>query len=500
MKQGVIAGIDAGTSKVKTSLFSLDGTLLREVSAEVTVSSPAMHQAEIDVNQVFAGVIRSLKDLLCGYEEKLLSIGLSVTSPTLVLLDRSLKAIRPAPVYLDNRSAQLVERYTSEFGSKQAYFARVGNNPSPSTCVAATIGWLRTHEPDNWRQVYKIGFLNTFLAGQLTGNLAADPTVSSYSGMMNVAKPDGWDKELLGIFEIDENLLPPVMWASCKVGGLKSDIAQVIGVQSGVPVALGGADSAVTSFALGVLQHGEVIQSMGTSEVTTFCHATPHLSPAFMNRSHVWPGLWLSHGAMSTTGGAISWLRSQVFPEIASEAELEAEALRSPLGAGGVFFLPYLCGERSPMFDAKASGVFFGVNLTTRRCDLIRAVFEGAAYGVRQIYKIGAETWKVQPEYISCVGGASRSSLALQLRADALNLELRSIEADAAASYGAALLGACAAGVFGDVGKLPYLKTFRKVFRPTAAGAEHFAKSSFIYDSLYPALKDVMHSAHNCCL
>jgi xylulokinase len=86
------------------------------------------------------------------------------------------------------------------------------------------------------------------------------------------------------------------------------------------------------------------------------------------------------------------------------------------------------------------------------------------------------------------------------LRADALNLELRSIEADAAASYGAALLGACAAGVFGDVGKLPYLKTFRKVFRPTAAGAEHFAKSSFIYDSLYPALKDVMHSAHNCCL
>jgi xylulokinase len=347
MTQGVIAGIDAGTSKVKTSLFSLDGTLLREVSADVTVSSPATHHAEIDVNEVFAGVIRSLKDLLCGYEERLLSIGLSVTSPTLVLLDRNLNAIRPAPVYLDNRCAQLVERYTTEFGGKQSYFEKVGNNPSPSTCVAATIHWLRTHESDNWRQVYKIGFLNTFLAGQLTGKLAADPTVSSYSGMMNVANPDRWDKELLAFFDIDENLLPPVMWAACKVGDLKSDIAEAIGAKSGVPVALGGADSAVTSFALGVMQHGEVIQSMGTSEVTTFCHATPHFSPAFMNRSHVCPGLWLSHGAMSTTGGAISWLRSQVFPELTSEAALEAEALRSPLGAGGVFFCRTYAGKEA---------------------------------------------------------------------------------------------------------------------------------------------------------
>jgi xylulokinase len=150
------------------------------------------------------------------------------------------------------------------------------------------------------------------------------------------------------------------------------------------------------------------------------------------------------------------------------------------------------------MFDAKASGAFFGVSLSSRRCDLIRAVFEGAAYGVRQIYKIGADTWKAQPEYIRCVGGASKSPLAVQLRADALNLEFRSIEADAAASYGAALLGACAAGVFEDVSKLPCLKTFSKVFRPTQAGAAHFAKHSFIYDGLYPALKDVMHLAHSC--
>jgi xylulokinase len=499
MNQGVIAGIDAGTSKVKTTLFALDGTLLREVSADVSVTSPAAHHAEIDLSEVLSSVIRSLSKLLEGYEDKLLSIGLSVTSPTLVLLDRNLNAIRPGIVYLDNRSAQLVERYTAELGGGQTYFDKVGNFPSPSTCVAATINWLRTYEPESWRRVYKIGFLNTFLAAQLTGNLAVDPTVASYSGLMNVGVPDRWDEELLSFFDVSHDLLPEVKWASCKVGGLKSSVAEAIGVASGVPVALGGADSATTSFALGVMKHGEVVQSMGTSEVTTFCHATPDFSAAFMNRSHVWPGLWLSHGAMSTTGGAISWVRSHVFPEIASEAELETEALRSQLGCGGVVFLPYLCGERSPIFDSKATGVFFGLGLTSSRRDLIRAVFESAAYGVRQIYKIGADTWKVQPEYIRCVGGASKSPLAVQLRADALNLEFRSIEADAAASYGAALLGAISAGAFGDVSALPCLKTFGKVVKPTAEGVAHFEKHSAIYNRLYPQLKDVMHLSHQYC-
>ena len=220
MTEGVIAGIDAGTSKVKTSLFSLDGTLLREVSADVTVCNPATHHVEIDVHQLFASVILALKTLLEGYEERLLSIGLSVTSPTLVLLDRDLNAIRPATVYLDNRSAELVEHYTNEIGGKESYFAKVGNNPSPSTCVAATINWLRTYEPESWRRVYKIGFLNTFLAAQLTGNLAVDPTVSSYSGLMNIAKPDRWNDDLLRFFNIDHDLLPPVISSACKVGKL----------------------------------------------------------------------------------------------------------------------------------------------------------------------------------------------------------------------------------------------------------------------------------------
>lgn len=499
MTQGVIAGIDAGTSKVKTSLFSLDGTLLREVSADVTVCNPAAHQVEIDVNGLFASVIRSLKTLLLGYEDRLLSIGLSVTSPTLVLLDSDLNAIRPATVYLDNRCAQLVEHYTSEIGGKESYFTKVGNNPSPSTCVAATINWLRMHEPETWRRVYKIGFLNTFLAGKLTGNLAVDPTVSSYSGLMDIAKPDRWDDDLLRFFDINRDLLPPVISSACKVGKLTREMADAIGTRRGIPVALGGADSAATSFALGAMQHGDVIQSMGTSEVTTFCHDTPDFSSAFMNRSHVWPGLWLSHGAMSTTGGAINWLLSHVFPEIGSEVNLENEALCSSLGSGGVIFLPYLCGERSPIFDPKATGVFFGLSLATRRCDLIRAVFEGAAYGVRQIYRIGIDIWKVQPEYINCVGGASKSPLAVQLRADALNMEFRSIEADAAASYGAALLGGFAAQVFGDVTKLPCLKAQGKAVRPTQAGVAHFDKHSLIYDRLYPELKDSMHLAYNHC-
>ncbi len=495
MTRNVLIGIDAGTSKVKTTLFSLDGTPLRELSADVALLTPAHDQAEIDVTRLLHDLIQKLKELVTGYEKNILSIGFSVTSPTLVLLDKDLDAIRPATVYLDNRSGGLVEQYTARLGGSEVFFRKVGNNPSPSTCVAATINWFKKHEPENWRKVFKLGFLNTYLAAQFTGSLAADPTVSSYSGLMNIAAPDTWDNELVDFFGIPSDLLPPVHWASHKVGELNRKMADALGIDTGIPVALGGADSAATCFALGILKHGEVMQSMGTSEVLTFCHSTPDFSPAYMNRTHVLRGLWLSHGAMSTTGAAINWLLSNVFPELSSEESLEREALLSPLGAGGLFFLPYLCGERSPIFDAKAAGTFFGVNLTTRRPEIIRAVYEGAAYGMRQIYKIGTDTWHVKPDYIRCVGGASKSPLAVQLRADALNTEFRSIEADTAASYGAAMLGGLAAGVFDGLDGLPYLTACNKTVKPTPGGVAHYEKHSEIYNRLYPVLKDLMHLA-----
>ena len=491
MTDGVIIGIDAGTSKIKTSLFTLEGTLLRELSADVTLMYPAHDRAEIDVEIMFANLFKLLRDLVVGYESQVKAIGFSVASPTLILFGHGLQAMRPGIVYLDNRSIAQVERGVEKFGGPDKYFERVGNNPSPSTCVAATLNWLQEHEPENWAQTYKIGFLNTYLAAQLTGEIAVDPTVASYSGLLDVHKPDGWDEELVELFGINPEILPEVVPSYSKMGELHKSMADALKLPAGISVALGGADTAVTSFALGLQKHGDTFQSMGTSEVITFCLDTPKFSPAFMNRCHVIPGLWLSHGAMSTAGGAIGWLLKSMFTEFKSEMELEELANQSPYGSNGVVFLPYLCGERSPIFDPRASGVFFGLNITTNKADTVRSVYEGVAYGMQQIFNIGREKWGIKPEFIKCVGGASKSVMAVQLRADALATEIRTIEADSTASYGAALLGAVAAGIF-TLDQVPYLTAYGKVVKPNTEGVAHFSKYQKIYSNIYPNLKELM--------
>ncbi|SFM20182.1 xylulokinase [Pelosinus propionicus] len=492
MKNGVVLGIDAGTSSVKTSLFTLEGTLIREMSFPVHVLSPAKDQFEIDVEFLFQKLITVIKEIVVDFEDQVQGIGLSVTSPTLIFFDSNRDAIRPGIVYLDNRSIKEVEEGVEKFGGDNMYFARVGNNPSPSTCVAATVNWIRNNEPGTWSKTDKIGFLNTYLGAKLTGNIAVDPTVSSYSGLMRVRNPYLWESEFLEIFDIHEAYLPEILSSADKVGVLQKGIADQIGLPAGIPVAIGAADTAATSFALGVHKHGDVFQSMGTSEVITFCLNTPNFSPAFMNRGHVIPGLWLSNGAMSTAGASIQWALKNIFPECCSEKELENLAQSSPRGANGLVFLPYLCGERSPVFDTRASGLFFGLNINTYKADIIRAVYEGVAYGMQQIYKIGSERWNVSPDYIKCVGGASKSALAIQLRADVLNKQVRTIQSSNTAAYGAAMLGALAAGVYTRIEDVPCIEDYGKIVEPNHDNVSFFEKHSEIYRQLYPNLKELM--------
>ena len=232
---------------------------------------------------------------------------------------------------------------------------------------------------------------------------------------------------------------------------------------------------------------------MGTSEVISFCLDHPDLDMAFMNRSHVIPGLWLSHGAVSTSGAAIAWLLKNVFPDIPNVGLLEENACKSPPGANGLIFAPYLAGERSPMFDSKACGAFFGLTLKSSREDMIRAVYEGVGYAVKQIYILGSSKWNTNPQTIKCVGGATASSLSLQIRADMLGTELACIETENAAAYGAAMLGGIASGVYPDFKAVPFLNAISRRVTPDLERMGIYHQYFAVYDELYPQLRPSMH-------
>jgi xylulokinase len=434
-----------------------------------------------------------LQKMAAGHASSIEAIGFSVTNPTLVVLDRDLNAVRPGIPFLDNRCTEEVSAIVDSMGGPEKYFARVGNRPSPSTCTAGLINHIKRREPEAWSRAHQIGFLNTYVAAQFTGAAVCDPTTASYSGLLDVRKPYTWDDELISIAQLPQELLPELKPSGHTAGGLCPSWARSTGLREGVPVAIGCGDTAAAAFALGLTRHGDVFESLGTSEVISFCLDHPDLDMAFMNRSHVIPGLWLSHGAVSTSGAAIAWLLKNVFPDIHDMGLLEETACKAPPGANGLLFVPYLAGERSPIFDSQACGALFGLTLSSNREDMVRAVYEGAGYAAKQIYLRGSSKWRTRPQTIKCVGGAAASSLSLQIRADMLGAELGCIEAENAAAYGAAMLGGIACGVYPDVQAVPFLKAISKRVTPDLKRMGIYDRYFAVYDDLYPKLRPSMH-------
>lgn len=492
MKNPVFVGIDFGTSSIKICLFDRTGTLLKETSANISVKKIEKIFSELDLVDVKIKMLGLLKSTVAGIEEQIVSIGFSVTSPTLVLFDGNLNPVRNGILYLDNRSEKEVKEYAEILGGKRAYFEYVGNSPAPSTCLPGILHWIQKYEPESWEKTWKFGYLNSYLASVLTGKLAADPTTVSYSGLATVSDPYHWDKKLITAAGIQPDKLPDIIPCFEPVGTLTAEAAGFLGLPRDLPVVVGSADTAAASLALGLNKHGDTFDSVGTSEVFTVCLDRPAPHAAFMNRCHVIPGLWLAHGAMSTTGAAINWIRNFVFPELTSLELIENEALKSHAGAESLIFLPYLSGERSPIFDPNTCGVIFGLTVNSQRKDIVRAVYEGPGYGIRQLYDIAKSTWDIHPDFIRCVGGASKSSLVLQIRSDMINLPYQSMEVANASAYGAAMLGAVAAGYY-TIYNVPGCRTGSESAQPDTEHQKIYEKNYAIYNSLYPCLKELMH-------
>ncbi len=328
--------------------------------------------------------------------------------------------------------------------------------------------------------------------------IGIDPTQASYSGAVALASSPKWSKELLKFWKFDHNILPPIYQCISVVGKINDVISEITGLKEGTPIVLGSADTAASAFAVGLIDGGTAFESTGTSGVITFCLESPIFDCRFMNRYHVVPNQWLAHGAMSTTGGTFGWLSESVWPEINNLNELETFAEKSVPGANGLIYLPYLAGERSPIWDTKASGAWLGMRLSHNRNDLIRAAMEGTAYGMKQILKIAYERWGFKLDELLSVGGGSRNLLWTQIKADILDVEYNIAKTSDAAAFGAAMIGATGSGFFCGINDpdLPILRTEDLSFKPSQDKKTKalYEQNYHIYESLYPVLKNTMHS------
>jgi xylulokinase len=499
--EGLFLSLDVGTSGVKACLFTADGVCQGERSAPLNILTPRPGWSELDLERVWEAVVKTSRDVVTSREaeQRVVGIGLSVASPTVVAVDTTGRALSNGLTYADSRAQVRLDRIRELVGDER-YRRLTGNRLALALCSAAAMQHLTDEvgaaEPEGLRT----GHLNSYLACRLTDQWVMDWTNASFTGLVNLRRPGEWSPEACEALEFPTRLLPELVAPWEPIGQLSAEAAAQLGLGRSVAVVAGAADTACSAYGVGCVNDGEVFESAGTSGVLTVCHARPSGSPLFLNRAHVVPGRWLSHGAMSAAGAAVRWLRDTVFSGVGScepgdYAWINAEAAKSVPGAGGVVFLPYLLGERTPVWDPGARGAWIGMSMGTGRHDLVRAVLESAGYAMRQMLEIEETQRDSEVGEVLIVGGGARNQFWTQIKADITGKRYCKAGDVESASRGAAMLAAVGLGAHDDVwaASAAIGSPESEPVEPTTDPAvrEIYERRYRVFKSLYPALREL---------
>jgi xylulokinase len=477
-----LLGLDLGTGSVKALLVAEDGGVLGEGSASYPVRSPRPGWAETSPDDWWDAVVEATKTAVGSYGQQVAAIGLSGQMHGVVLDDGSGRPSRPAVLWADTRSGEQLAAYRALGEDARERLA----NPPAVGMAGPSLLWLRDHEPETYASARWALQPKDWLRLRLTGGAAAEPSDASATLLYDL-RSDGWDYRVVEALGLRAALLAPLVASGEVAGTLKGEAAGSLGLREGLPVAAGAADTAAAQLGGGLLQPGPVQLTVGTGGQIVAPKSNPE--PDARGRTHLYraaaPGLWYSMAAIQNAGLALEWARTTLG---ASWDDVYEEAFAAPPGAGGVVFLPYLSGERTPRFDPDARGAWVGLGLDHGRGHLLRAALEGVAFALREGLEALEEAGERAPELRLAGGGTSRESWR-QLLADVLGRPLRvlpSAVAAVASARGAALLAGVASGVYGSPGDIVAPEPDRSVFPGDESGAYEAAYSH--YRELYPSL------------
>jgi xylulokinase len=416
-------------------------------------------------------------------------IGLSGQMHGLVIIDGAGTVIRPSLIWCDQRSQAQVDAINAQLGREN--ILRYIANPVLTGFTLPKLLWVRDNEPHNYSRVRRMLLPKDYVRFRLTGEFATEVSDASGTALFDVVNRR-WSYEMIDSLGLDRTTLPKCYESSEVSGKITPRVAELTGLAAGTPVVGGGGDQAASAVGNGIVEPGIVSCTLGTSGVVfahmdqvaydpagrvhTFCHAV----------RDKWHVMGVTQGA----GLSLQWFRNQLAPGTDYDA-LTAEAEKSPAGAQGLFWLPYLMGERTPHLDATARGGWVGLTNSHRRADLIRAVIEGVCYSQRDCLDIVAGLG-VPLSSVRASGGGAKSAFWRQLLADILGKRVVTLETQEGSAYGAALLALAGTGEYGSVTEVCH-NTIRETesVAPRAEETEYYGRAHGVYRALYPALKPI---------
>lgn len=502
MAERLLLGIDAGTTGTKAVLARADGAVVAQAGREYPTYFPEPNAAEQDPDDWWCALCAIVPELLSAASapaSSIAAISVSSQAPTVVPVDVSLQPVGNARIWMDRRAEPECEWLRREVGEDRFTLCN-GGRIDPYFLAPKLMGYLRDQRRRGSDGEQPAHILSTagYMVARLTGRAVMDASHGPLTLLFDSTQ-QRWSDELVAACGIDARLLPEVLACDEVAGGVTPEAAAATGLAAGTPVLAGMVDGTAAAIEANVLAPGSAVEMTGQSTVVMVCSDAPFPSRDLFMLGHAIEQRWLVVGAMVATGGSLRWFRDQLAPmEKQSAAKqgvdvfdlLTAEAAQSEPGANRVIFLPYMYGERSPLWDSDARGVFFGLSLATRRGDMVRAILEGAAFGLRHILEI-AEQGGFRAQSLVCVGGGARSPLWNQIKADVLQRPILVPQAATGAPMGNAILASVAAGCHASLSEAVHAMVHTgKEVHPNPEHAERYDSVYRIYRELYPALRD----------
>jgi len=455
----LLLGIDVGTTAVKAVLFTVDGTQVASGNAEYPsefIRAGWVQQNPDDWWNALCTATQTALNQVKDGAARVAGLAVSAQAPTMIAVDHNGVALRPALIWMDRRAEAEVHELVEKLGVETIQNI-TGNRPD-AYYVAAKILWLKNNEPEVFKKTRWFLQITGYINQRLTGEFTLD---EAHTGLLQLLdyKAGRWSDVMCEACGVSPEQFPPIQQGHVQAGEITAEAAAATGLRPGTPVMVGTVDGTAAAMEAGVAEAGIAAEMTGTSTVLLMPNTAGITEPKLIAMPHCVPGMHLLLGAISSSGSSLRWYRDQFGAMEVQHGNalnlspfelMTAQASTIAPGSDGVIFLPYMMGERSPIWHTQARGVLFGLSLATSRAAVIRAVLEGTVFALRHNVEV-AQAAGVNLTEIRSVGGGSQSHLWNQIKADILGMPILLPEASVGAPFADALLVGMGLGLYPDI-------------------------------------------------
>ncbi len=483
-----ILAIDIGTTNCKAIVFDASGKMISSLKNTYETFSDASGKSEQKPDEVFNAVLFLLQKSL-QQNKHIVAVCFSAAMHSLIAIDANGKALTNAMLWSDTRATkQALQLKETEMGT--IIYSKTGTPVHPMSPLCKII-WLQETMPDVFQQPHKFISIKEFVFNQLFGTYIIDYSIASATGLFDI-KEKVWCDEALAIAGITADALSTPVEVTHSQSDLLPKYKTLLQTEKPLQFIAGGNDGCLANLGSGVIEHRNAALTIGTSgaiRMTANNAITDQKQRTFTYL--LTKDIYITGGAINNGGITLEWLSKLLMNDVtpAEPDELLQLAQTSAAGANHLLFLPYLLGERAPMWDATAKGVLFGLTQQHTKADIARATLEGICFALRDVLKAIEEVnGTITTIYAS--GGFTKSTFWLQTMSDILSKEILLNNSADASATGAAIIGLYALGYIKNLEESKKMFAVQQTFFPQASTQEIYGSLFSIFQSLYPKLKE----------